>query len=523
MNKPSTILSQRARSFASQGRWDQVFKIASEMQVAFPTLSEGFFMGGMSCKFMGQLTRAQELFEQTLNIDAKRYDAAIELAEIFYQFGKFSQSVEFLIKYQSSLDNSSYYLVNAASIYTRLGLHLEAWQLLSKANEVQPNVPKIQAALADASVLLGRTDIAEPIYRSLIVKYPDYHKHHYEYSKLSKAQDYSHVDVMKKIITAKGLTDDKNIYLFYALGKELEDLGQWDDAFSYYERAGNAILKGANYSVAPELKLMNDITRLCTKPWIDSHSLKEPIDSSAPVPIFIVGLPRTGTTLIERVLSSHSTVDSADETFFFPMAMNKSATGKLNPDVTDALLNSADSIDLENVARDYLEMVSYRLSGNQYFIDKYPFNFLLLGFITRVFPNAKIVYLDRNPMDACFALFKQSYFKFAYSLKDLALYYQAYHSLRKHWGNVLGDSLISVSYENFVNDQVGETKRLLERVGLSYEESCLKFHENTAPSATASTLQVREKAHTRSIDKWKQFEKHLSPLATSLRNVGIQV
>lgn len=508
--------------FASQGRWELVSKIASEMQTSFPTLSEGFFMGGMSCKRARQFSRAQVLFEQTLNIDAKRYDAGIELAEVYYQIGNFSGAVKLLEEYQPSLGNSSYYLLNAAAIYTRLGLHQEAWQLLSKANEVQPNVDKILAALADASVLLGKTDIAEPIFRSLIDKYPDYHKHHYEYSKLSKAQDYTHVDEMKKIISAKGLPDDKNIYLFYALGKELEDLSQWDDAFNYYERAGKAILKGANYSVAPEVKLMSDIARLCTKPWIESHCAKTPIDSSAPKPIFIVGLPRTGTTLIERVLSSHSAVDSADETFFFPMAINKSSMGVLNPDINDALLKHSSSVDVGNVARDYLEMVSYRLNQNQYFIDKYPFNFLLLGFIACVFPHAKIVYLDRNPMDACFALFKQSYFKFAYSLDDLSLYYQAYHCLRQHWDNVLGDRLISVSYEAFVNDQEGQTKRLLEGVGLPFEESCLNFHENTAPSATASTLQVREKAHTRSIDKWKKFEKQLQPLAASLREVGIQ-
>lgn len=522
MNTTSTLLSQRARMFASKGQWDQVFAIASEMQSAFPTLSEGFFMGGLSCKRMRQLPRAQVLFEQTLRIDTNRYDAAIELAEIYYQIGKFSHSVELLDKYQGSLNNSSYYLVNAASIYTRLGLHQGAWQLLSKANDVQPNTDKILAALADASVLLGRTDIAVPIYRRLIDKYPDYHKHHYEYSKLSKAQDWSHVDEMKRIISSKGLPDEKNIYLFYALGKELEDLGQWKDAFSYFERAGNAILKGANYTVAPEVKLMKDITRLCTKQWIERHSLSTPVDNSAPTPIFVVGLPRTGTTLIERVLSSHSTVDSADETFFLPMAMNKSAVGALNPDVTDALLRSADSIELDSVARDYFEMVSYRLSGNQFFIDKYPFNFLLLGFIACIFPHAKIVYLDRNPMDACFALFKQSYFKFAYSLKDLSLYYQAYYSLRQHWNDVLGDRLISVSYEHFVSDQEGETKRLLERVGLPFEASCLNFHENSAPSGTASTLQVREKAHTRSINKWKKFEEQLSPLASSLSNVGIQ-
>ena len=157
------------------------------------------------------------------------------------------------------------------------------------------------------------------------------------------------------------------------------------------------------------------------------------------------------------------------------------------------------------------------------FIEKLPENFLYLGFIAKAFPEARIVHLRRNPMDACFAMYKQSFFRFAYTLEDLAEYYLAYDRLHRHWSEVLGDRLIEVQYESLVANAEIETRNLLQKLGLGFEQSCLDFEQNTSASASASSVQVREKIHQRSVEKWKSFELQLAPLKVRLEEGGIKV
>jgi hypothetical protein len=194
----------------------------------------------------------------------------------------------------------------------------------------------------------------------------------------------------------------------------------------------------------------------------------------------------------------------------------------MNSDMIEALVDT----DLEVIAKGYIDSVNYRLSDEPFFIDKLPFNFLFLGFIAKAWPNARIVHLGRNPMDACFSMYKQIFtwaYKFSYSLEGLGQYYVAYDRLRNHWRHVLQDRLIEVEYETLVSDTENQTRILLEKLGLSFESSCLDFDKNKAPSATASSVQIREKAHSRSINKWQRFSEELNPLKVYLDKAGINV
>jgi len=510
---------QYARMLIGQKNWQGAASIAGQMQQQFSDEAEGFFIGGVVAKNSGRLSAAMEQFESALEKDEARHDAAIELAELYTSESRFNESLALLNNYEAKLTNSSYYLLLAAKVFTWLGLHERAWQALNQANKVQPETDSILARLAECAVLLGRIDVAEPIYKRLIKKYPHFQKHHYDYSKLKRAENDEHVQQMKQMLQQNGQPPQNNIYLYYALGKELEDLEQWHEAFSYYEQAGNAILSNANYSVDKDIQTFNDVIGLCSREWLENG--KNTACNEHATPVFIVGLPRTGTTLIERVLASHHEVESADETFFFPTAINLEAGIKRFSEIDAEMISRAASSDLQSVASRYLEMVGFRLSGKSHFIDKYPLNFLLLGFIAKAFPKAKLIYLHRQPLDACFAMFKQSYFKFSYSLDDLAKYYAAHDQLRKHWFDVLGDRLIEVSYETFVASPETSTRQLLNELGLEFDPACLEFYNNPTASATASTLQVREKVHTRSVGKWQHFSNELAPLVSFLEQKGI--
>jgi len=195
-------------------------------------------------------------------------------------------------------------------------------------------------------------------------------------------------------------------------------------------------------------------------------------------------------------------------------------------DMNPAMAEAVAKKDMGLIAKGYLDRVNYRLGDEPMFIDKLPFNFLFLGFIARAWPNARIIHLRRNPMDACFSMYKQVFtwaYKFSYSLDWLGRYYVAYDRMLNHWRELLKDRLIEVEYESLVADHEGQTRILLDKLGLDFEQACLDFDQNKTPSATASSVQVREKAHTRSVNKWKKFERQLQPLREHLESAGIRI
>ncbi len=191
--------------------------------------------------------------------------------------------------------------------------------------------------------------------------------------------------------------------------------------------------------------------------------------------------------------------------------------------MNEAMLEAAAGADVRAIAKSYFELVGHKLGAAPMFVEKFPENFLYLGFIAKAFPKARIIHQKRAPMDTCFAMYKQSFFRYAYALEDLAAYYIAYERLARHWRDVIGERIIEVQYESLVTAQEEETHRLLEELGLPFEQACIDFEQNPAASATASAVEVRQKVHTRSIGKWRKFEKHLKPLTARLEDAGIPV
>jgi hypothetical protein len=310
------------------------------------------------------------------------------------------------------------------------------------------------------------------------------------------------------------------------LAKELEDLEEWEEAFNYYRMAGDAarrVAHEAGYRVSQDVAVIDKIIEVCTGNWLNSSGVSDLPDLADKTPVFIVGLPRTGTTLVERILSAHSRVESVDETTYLPLAIRQAGGrqggGAIDPGIIEAAAQAEPAL----IARSYLDLLEYRLGSSPFFIEKLPENILYLGYIARSFPRARIVHLQRHPMDACFAMYKQSYFRFAYSLDDIGQYYLAYHRLSRHWDGLLKDRIIRVRYEELVSDLEHQSRTLLERLGLEFEPACVDFHLNRRTSATASAAQVRETAHTRSVNKWRHWERQLQPLRRTLEEAGIRV
>ena len=530
MNSESARISAMARDAARAGDWPQVAAGARALLQRDRRSPEGWFLSGLAEQAAHRVPQAIEAFVRVLRLDSGRYDAAVELAQLYWGQMRHRQARDLLESCEPLLGNSPRYLDLAATVWSRLGLHARAWPLYRKANDLQPGIERFQANLAACSVLLGRIEEARAIYLELLVRHPAHQRNHYELARLGRARDRSHVEQMLRVLDDTRLSPEKNIFLYYAIAKELEDLGCWDESFDYYQRGGDAahsVARAAGYAVDSDIALIDRIIGVCDGRWLAAgaatgDSVRLATGNGA-TPIFVVGLPRTGTTLTERIIASHSQVESADETFFMRIAIKRACGQHSANEMSPEIIAAAARKDIRRIATGYMNAVEYRLTGRPLFIDKLPENFLYLGFIAKAFPDARIVHLTRNPMDACFAMYKQSFFKFAYRLDDLARYYVAYQRLHRHWLEVLKDRIIEVEYESLVAEPETQVRVLLHKMGLYFEPACLDFDQNETPSATASSVQVREKIHTRSVNQWKNYSAHLQPLKIYLEQAGVVV
>jgi hypothetical protein len=277
------------------------------------------------------------------------------------------------------------------------------------------------------------------------------------------------------------------------------------------------------YSIDDDRVLFEALARHFDVRSLVSAAPGHPDDS----PVFVVGMPRSGTTLVERILSSHSAVVSAGESQNFGVCLKRAAGTNSNRVLDVETLVSAMEIDLAAVGRSYVETTRPQGTAAARFVDKMPLNFFYVGFIHLALPNAKVICLRRDPMDTCLSNLRQlfalgfSYYNYAYDLGDIGRYYVLFDALISHWNGVLPGKLLEVSYERLVANQENETRRLLQFCGLPFEPACLDFHANAAPVATASAVQVRAPLYTGAVGRWRRYGKVLDGLRAELLAAGI--
>jgi hypothetical protein len=303
-----------------------------------------------------------------------------------------------------------------------------------------------------------------------------------------------------------------------ALFKELDDLGRHDEAWPALARS-NALMHALNpYDGAGEAAVTDAILRACAD--FDGAAPVPAAAPEGPTPIFIVGMPRSGTTLLDRMLSSHSQVVSAGEINDFLRQLHWTADVAPGgvPGILKALQRSAD-IDFAELGARYLQQTQWRAGGHRYYIDKLPINVRMVPFIRRALPHAPILHMMREPMDVCYSNFKAMFGNtsaYSYDMAALAHYYGQYASLARHWRATLPGAMLDVSYAALVRDPETELRRVLAHCGLAMEEGCLRPERNAAPVATPSSAQVREPIHTRSLGEWQRYAVQLEPLRAAI-------
>ena len=317
-------------------------------------------------------------------------------------------------------------------------------------------------------------------------------------------------------------TPDK-IHLGFALGKALEDQQRFDESYTAYTLGNGIKQKYGGYSAEDTTERTDNIINTCNKAFFENVSEGGCPD---PSPIFVVGLPRSGSTLIEQILASHSKVEATDELHFITrMATRLEGKRKKDePRKYPGIVASLSAAERTALGEEYLAAASIYRSGSERFIDKLPNNFVHIGLIKAILPNATIIDARRSPMASGFANLKQLFAEgqpFTYSQSDIANYYADYIRLMNHWQDVLPGSALTVEYEHVVADLETQVRRLLDHCGLPFEDSCLNFHRTQRSVRTASSEQVRQPIFKDALEQWRNYEPHLSQLKQTLQDRGI--
>ena len=312
------------------------------------------------------------------------------------------------------------------------------------------------------------------------------------------------------------------LHLGHAIAKEQEDLGHYEDAFKHLTWAKQAQSAAGSYSAQSDKELFAGVRQLFSQEVFDT--LRAGCDN--PEPIFIVGMPRTGTTLVEQILSSHSQVYAAGELQNFPLQVNRLTGSSTNNAFNIETLEKSLQLESSVLGSAYIDSTRPRTGRSQHFIDKLPLNFLFLGLIKLALPNAKLVCLRRDPMDTCLSNYRQMFavnfkhYKYNLDLLDCGRYYIQFDQLMQHWRKVMPGAVHEVEYEALVSHPEQVSRDLLAYCNLPWEEDCLSFHQRKTSVATPSAVQVRQGIYTNSVNRWQSYGDAMKPLYTLLRSAG---
>jgi len=466
------------------------------------------------------LDDAQLLLERVLEIAPDYHLARFEYAQVLarrHLYLEARRQAERLLGLEP--ENRNYRTLHALTL-VGLGLHEQALQLYRELLSGAAQPAELHLSIAHSLKTLGDTEAAIAEYRRATIARPAFGE---AYWSLANLKTYRFTDEeigeMRAAEAAPATSSVDRYHLCFALGKALEDRGEFASSFQFYSR-GNA-LKRASSGYDPEkleagARLQREV---CTRALFARQSGS---GSPAPDPIFIVGLPRSGSTLIEQILASHSAIEGTQELADLPRIVNglQGREAISGAPGYPRILARLTAEDYRQLGEQYLrDTRAYRASGRPRFIDKMPNNFRHIGLIHLILPNATIIDARREPMACCFSNFKQLFAQgqtFTYGLEDIARYYRIYLELMRHWDEVLPGRVLRVHYEDMVDDLEGSVRRLLDHCGLELEPACLAFHQTARSVRTPSSEQVRRPIYREGLEQWRHYEQWLGPLREAL-------
>ena len=502
--------------------WPAAWQRAQRLLQAAPGHAGVHFFAGVAALELRQMRAAVTHLLQSTRLNPQRADYAAQWARALAMNYRQREAVEEADRAVALGPQDPLTFNTLAVVYSQANAHAKAVAMFRKAADLSPSEPSFRFNLATSLTATGDLDAAAVEYEACLALNPRYWKAHLALAQLRRQTPGSNHLQRLHALLAEGGDPEAQLYVNLALEKEYDDLGDYDRAFGHLVAGKAAWRRRLDYSIERDRAVFAAITQTQPGP-AGQHAAG--CDSEEP--IFVIGMPRSGTTLVDRILSSHPQVHTAGELQNFATVL-KRASGSRTPQMLDEdTIRRAANPDWRRLGEAYLASTRPGTGHTPHFIDKLPHNFLYAGHIARALPRAKLVCLRRDPLDTCVGNFRQlfalssPYFDYSFDLLDTGRYYLLFDRLMAHWRESMPGRILEVRYEDIVEDQEGVTRRLLEHCGLSWDPACLRFEENAAPVSTASAVQVRSPIYRSSLQRWKRYEAYLGPLRQLLEEGGI--
>lgn len=551
-NNPALLASWKALHTLYKDMGNTQAMEISRAQIEYLSQLPREILGARDLMYDGELHKADRICRQFLQINKHHSEALLLLAEIGIRLKVYGEA-EFLLESCLELHPDH----NAAGLeylklLSKMGKFNDAKHLASKLLEQQPDNPMLLSSKASAMLGLSQIDEALDLYQKILAKNENQpgmqllyghalkasgnleaatraYQHAYQdkpdfgdaYWSLANTKTYrftvQELEKMRDLVKQDDIAVDDKIHLHFALGKALEDTKSFNESFEHYQLGNQLKQQQIRYNPAVFEKQVEQQIATCDETLFTQ---KRKVGALAADPIFIVGLPRAGSTLLEQILASHSQVDGTME-LHNVLGLASRLHGQANR--YPALLKELDDSYFARFGEQFITDTRVYRDGAAYFIDKMPNNFLHIGLIKLILPNAKIIDARRHPMACCFSGYKQLFGEgqeFTYGLESIGRYYKAYEKLMSHWDKVLPDFVLRVQHEDVIDDLEHQVRRILDFCGLPFEQQCIDFYKTKRAIKTPSSEQVRQPIYRSGLAQWKNYELHLGELNRLFNNLS---
>jgi tetratricopeptide (TPR) repeat protein len=464
---------------------------------------------------------AEALLRRAISIAPDFYQALENLGKILVDNSKLLEAIEIFEQLIDLKPDDDDIWAGYGRALAQAGRIRDAEEAYTKSLELHPKAPGVHMARAHMLKTLGNQEAALEAYRKSIEYNPALGESYWSMANLKvfRFTD-EEVDAMEQQLGSDNLKDEQRVNFLFSLGKAYEDRKEYQKAWNHYHQGNQLKRTDVFYDPSENDLHLKNIQQVFSRDLIQLH---EGAGHDVPDPIFIVGLPRTGSTLVEQILASHSQVEGTAELPNLGAIAN--STGKYRPDglAYPETIATLTRRDFESYGREYLKQVArHRVLGTPFFIDKMPNNFIHAGWIKLTLPNAKIINTRRYPLDSLLGVYKQLFAKgqpFTYDMLELAEFYRSYVEIMTHWHEVMPGQVLDVHYEDTVTDLETQVRRILDFCGLEYEENCLHFYKTARPVKTASSEQVRQPIYTSALGLWKKYGDNLGLWQDELKDI----
>ena len=467
------------------------------------------------------LDDAEFLLESIIEFEPDHLDANIQFAGILLRRQRFHRAYD---QAKKVFDNYAQARSRTQPVYASacygVGRNEEAIKQYLEMIDLNPTNPQLFVSLGHIHNTQGNSDLASEAFKQAYKINPNFGDAYWSLANTKSYKfDDQQVGAMQQSEASEDIAALDQIQINFALGKAFEDRRDYEQAFHHYEK-GNALKKTTAHYAAKQLQRRIDSQiQVCTREFLES---KKGSGNPSSAPIFIVGLPRSGSTLLEQILASHSQVDGTMELHNI-LDLAKRLRGRSDDNDEHPrypkIITELDDSYFERFGDQFMQDTQVYRESAPFFTDKMPNNFFHIGLIKLILPNAKVIDARRHPMACCFSGFKQLFGEgqeFSYGLADIGNYYRQYVKLMDHWDNVLPGFVLRVQHEDVVDDLETQVRRILDFCGLPFEEACLAFHKTERSVRTPSAEQVRQPIYKTGLDQWRNFEEHLQPLIDAL-------